>query len=502
MMPKNAVVDKIVELPHDINAEQATLGAALFSLTARDELIDYLTPDDFYEEAHKELFKAISDFKDYNSESTAIDRVTFGNFLRREGALEKCGGIAYIESLSESSPVPSNAMSYAKIVKENSLRRKVIMAADNARLHSLSPTDDIEDTIEEGVSTFTDLQTYGTSTDEFYNVSNIARQLQNKIEAMNDLGVNTGIKTGFQYLDNKIGGFKESQYVIVAARPSCGKTAFALSCISNILNMPMDIIKKDENGKYFKTQKDIKVGFFSLEMPCEDILKRIFSMRSLVPYSLIAQNKLGTNKDDKNRVDLFNAVKQFYSVSSRLFVYDSSNMSIQNIKAAARKLKRQEDVDILFIDYFSRIDAQASIKNTRMQGFEMWGYISRQLKSLSADLKIPIVCLAQLNREAEKTKPTLANLRDTGAIEQDADIVIMLHNPERNEENQESQDEMRPRRWQYNEPQFPGSVDVQKVTRIQTIISKHRNGETGSSELCLLGDFVRFVEPESITEVS
>lgn len=493
--------DRILELPYSLTAEQATLGAALFSSEARDQLLDVLSVDDFYEDRHKTLFKAIFEFKNDNTITSAIDKVTFGNYLRSKGVLEKCGGISYIESLSSSAPIPSNALGYAKIVKENSLRRKTIKEADIVKASALSETNNIENTIDDACSTFNDLQTYGTSTDEFVNVAPIIKQMSEEIQETKDIDVSPGIKTGFQFLDDRIGGLKESQYVIVAARPSCGKTSLALSLISNMLDRKLDYVEKDENGKYVKKSKDINIGFFSLEMPRADILRRMFAMRSFVPFSHIVQNKIGKDEPKKQDVEseemakLMSGIENFFDPSKRLYVYDSSAMSLSNIKAAARKLKRQADVDIFFIDYFSRINTDNL--GGRMESFEKWNIVSRELKSLAADLKVPIVVLSQLGREAETSKPTLADLRYTGALEQDADIVILLHNPERNE-NKVVDNNAQAVKYIYSDVDTP-RTDVKKVIYIDTIIAKHRNGEIGSTQLCLLCDYVRFVDPERVT---
>ena len=489
---KKKEINLIQQLPHSLDAERATLGAALFSSESRDLILDTLIEDDFYEEKHKYIFKALAEFK--NTKNTSIDAVVFEDHLRKMNLLEKCGGMDYIINLSSNAPVVSHALSYAEIVKENSLRRKGIKFAEDFASESIDVSKDIKNTISDGCNMLSDLSVYGTATDEFMRVSDIIIPISEEIEKQSQLGISPGIKMGFHDIDEKLSGIKKSQYVIIAARPSCGKTAFALSCMVNMLRSNIDQIVTI-NGERTKKSKPVRVGFFSLEMPREDIIKRIFSMISFVPHRKIAENKI-TEKEGEYATRLYNSIEAFYEQSKNFFIYDSNAMGITNIKAAARKLKKKEDVDIIFIDYFSRINTM-NLGNGKMQSWEQWSVVSRELKSLAFELEIPIVCLVQLNRDAEKARPTLANLRDTGAIEQDADVVILLHDSERAGDAKNTDDTNKTATFIGRSRDCDVKINYYK--NIDVVIAKNRNGAVGESKLCFLNEYIRFVDQDEVS---
>lgn len=478
----------IQQMPHSLEAERATLGAALFSSESRDLILDALTEDDFYEEKHKCIFRAIRDFKENNN--TSIDDVVFEGHLRKMKLLEACGGMQYIIDLEGSAPVSSNALSYAKIVKENSLRRKGVKFAEEFTTDVLDESKDVELTVDEGCGKLSDLSVYGTHTDDFVQVSEIVASINEEIVELSKLGALPGINTGFTAIDEKLSGIKKSQYVIIAARPSCGKTAFALSWMINMLRTNIDEIVI-EDGVRVKKSKPVKVGFFSLEMPKDDIIKRILSMISFIPHSLIANNKI-TDKESKLSEKLYDSVDANYDFFRNFFIYDSTAMGINNIKAAARKLKRNQDVDILFIDYFSRINV-SNVGGGKMQAWEQWSVVSRELKNLAFELGIPVVCLVQLNRDAEKAKPSLANLRDTGAIEQDADVVILLHDGERAGDNKS--ETTVPKKASYVGLKGPNEepIPLNFYKKIDAVVAKNRNGAIGECVLWFLNEYIRFV---------
>ena len=249
------------------------------------------------------------------------------------------------------------------------------------------------------------------------------------------------------------------------------------------------------NGVRTKKSKPVKVGFFSLEMPREDIIKRIFSMISFVPHRKIAENKI-TDNEGEYATRLFKSIDAFYEQSKNLFIYDSNAMGITNIKAAARKLKKKEDVDIIFIDYFSRINTM-NLGNGKMQSWEQWSVVSRELKSLAFELEIPVVCLVQLNRDAEKARPTLANLRDTGAIEQDADVVILLHDSERAGDAKNTDNANKTATFTGRSKD--SDVKINYYKNIEAVIAKNRNGAIGESQLCFLNEYIRFVDQDEVS---
>lgn len=484
--------------PYNEEAEGAVLGSALYYQDSRDEMLTSLEANDFYVEKNKVLYDIIKQYTEQKGVNADIDAVSFESFARSLGALDKCGGMKTVAAYINNSPIPENIPNYISIIKDLSIRRSTIKLSSNMGEKAADETRDIGETIDTATSELNELSIYGSPKSDFVRVSEIISGIHDDILDLSIAGVQSGIMTGFDELDKKTGGFKPGQYIVVAARPSCGKTAFALSCMSYMLDNQVETLysdkRKDENGKFLKNTHPTKVAFFSLEMPKEDIVKRLFSMRSLVPYKLIADNKLS----DPNGVEetkLFNALDRLIGVSSNLFISDPNTISMSDLKRLARKIKRNEDIDIIFIDYLSRINKRGM--NQRMEDWEVWSEFSRELKDLARELNIPIVCLAQLNREAEGSSPTLANIRGTGALEQDADIVIMLHDPDRTKEG-------------INGDQMPGynlyvsDGDVQgqitKKNTISVILAKQRNGETGSSEIVLASDYVRFVNQEQIVQ--
>lgn len=484
--------------PYNEEAESAVLGSALYYQDSRDEMLTSLEANDFYIERNKVLYNVIRQYTEQKGLNTDIDAVSFESFAKSLGSLEKFGGMSTFASYVNNSPIPENIPSYIEIIKDLSIRRSAIRLSANLTEQASDETKGISETIDAATSELNDLSVYGAPKSDFVRVSDIVLDIHQNILELSEAGIQSGIMTGFEQLDAKTGGFKPGQYIVVAARPSCGKTAFALSCMSYMLDNQVETLyddkRRDADGKYMKNSHPTRVAFFSLEMPKEDIVKRLFSMRSLVPYKLIADNKLA-QPDGVQENQLFRAVDRIRNVSTNFFISDPNTISMSDLKRLSRKIKRNEDVDIIFIDYLSRINKRGM--NTRMEDWEVWSEFSRELKDLARDLNIPIVCLAQLNREAEGSSPTLANIRGTGALEQDADIVIMLHDPDRTKEGING-DQMPNYDIYVSDGDMRGKLT--KKNTISVILAKQRNGETGSSEIVLASDYVRFVNQEQIIQ--
>lgn len=484
--------------PYSEEAETSLLGTALMYADARDEMLTSLSADDFYIEKHRQMYNVIKGYVEKYGVNSNIDSVTFESFAKSTGLLEKCGGMStFTDYIDDHSLTAKNASKAIEIVKEMSLRRQTIRLSQSINEKAKDETQEINVTIDDATGSFNELSLFGYHNTDFVKVSDIIQKIHADILDMSKAGVESGIKTGFEELDKKTGGFKKGQYIVVAARPSCGKTAFALSCMSYMLDNKVEALyddkRTDGDGNFLKDIHDTKVAFFSLEMPKEDIVKRLFSMRSFVSYNLIANNKL-SDPEGAEENKLFHAVDRLSKVASNFFISDPESISMPDLRRLARKVKRNEKVDIIFIDYLSRINKRGM--NPRMEDWEVWSEFSRELKDLARELNIPIVCLAQLNREAEGSSPTLANIRGTGALEQDADIVIMLHDPDRTKDGING-DQMPDYKLYVGDGDARGVVT--KKNTISVILAKQRNGETGQSNLVLASDYVRFVNEDQIT---
>jgi replicative DNA helicase len=447
-------------LPHDDAAEKSVLGAVLLNSEAFQEVSDILTPSDFYHLPHQELFQAISQYKSDVSHET-LDTVVLFNYLREQNLLEKCGGAAYIASLTNDISTSAQAKLYAEIVKKNALRRSVINACSQCQQAAMEPASDIYQTIddfEQKMNTLSNQTGAQAETEISVFMTQAFKQLRDKIA---HVYVSDTVPSGFEKLDAMMdGGFHPTDYIIVAARPSIGKTAFALSMIRNMV--------------VGSTQ--FSVAFFSLEMSGIQISQRLLSAESKVPLKRIRQGRFVGSDDALQRI----VTASTKLSDSKLYIYDTPNMKLTEIRSAARKLKRERNIQAMFIDYIGLIDSGLDSTTPR---FEQVAYVSRNLKALARELQIPVIVLCQVNREAEDNvkEPQLNNLRDSGAIEQDADIVMFIHRNRRIDTQKCKLDEN-------GKP----TIQIGKV-----IVAKQRNGETGPFPVAFKYDCGSFENTES-----
>ena len=428
-------------------AERAVLGAVLLDgQEVFEKLENKLKPESFFKVSHQVLFAAL---REMNENKVTIDQLTVTETLRQKGILEQCGGVGYVTELPQAVPTIANVEYYRDLILDCAVRRDLIRFGHEAikESHDISrPVKSVVEDLDRQFSRFT----VGDETNGILTVSNILNDLVDDIEKkMGSLQLYDGVESGFSALDELTTGFKEEEMIVVGARPSIGKTAFALSMAINMA-----------------VHKDVPVGFFSLEMSAADIMRRLLSCESRVPMDRIKRpQKL--QEDDLQRIYQTAVVihkKPFY-------ICAEANMNLLDIKATARMMRRKFAAQVIFIDYIGLIALENAGARPR---HEVVSEISRSLKALARELKIPLVILAQLNRESEKgddKEPLLSNVRDSGSIEQDADVVMLLHRPRVTKQNEEEKS-----------PSFPTKV----------IVAKNRNGATDTVTLNFVPRFVRF----------
>jgi replicative DNA helicase len=427
-------------LPNDEAAEKAILGAILLDNSIISELSTILQPIDFYKHGHQELFQTMLDYSNESS-SNRIDIITLVDCLNKKNTLDICGGLPYISSLTNDAPSSTTALIYAHMIKKLSMRRRLVTVATSLKDDAFDLTQDIATTIDKGESSLSSLASQGNVAGEYYSATKLLIETINKIEKRTSEDGFTGYSTGFNDLDKRLsGGFKEQDYVIIGARPSIGKTAFALTIAINMLIM-----------------HSYRVGFLSLEMKATDLLERALTGISRVDFSHI-RNGLLTESELSLIFDACdNLAKQ------KFFIQDTPNMQLNDIRSQARKMKREDDIQILFVDYIGLIQNT----DNSVPRHEQIANISRTLKQLTRELNIPIVVLSQVGRQTDGQLPRLSDLRESGSIEQDADIVILLHR---------------------------NNAEDAPIQKTEVLVAKNRNGETGKIELGFHRNIVRFEE--------
>ncbi len=427
--------------PQNLEAEKSVLGAILIDEDAMFKIADTLAPDNFYDRRHQVIFETMLYLY---SHQQAIDVLTLSSKLKADKKIKESGDMQYLTEIVESVPTSAHVEEYSKIIVEQSQRRRLISLA--AKVDELAYKEDRElplvlDDVEKSLMGITQ----GTARNDFVPISSLLEESFKRAEELNkDPGKISGIATGFTYLDNILGGLHKSDLIILAARPSVGKTAFALDLARHAAVI---------EGK--------SVGVFSLEMSDTQLMDRILSMQVGVG---LWDLRMGHITDD-----VFERLSDAMGVlaEAKLYIDDTPGISILEMRAKARKLKLEKSLDLLIIDYLQLITGQN--RESRVQEVSE---ISRFLKLLARELDVPVVALSQLSRAVEQRggsgTPQLSDLRDSGSIEQDADIVMFL--------SKVSGDE--------------GEVSDNR----RLSISKHRNGPTGEVELFFVKEQARFRE--------
>ena len=435
--------------PHDDELEQAALGSLLADNEAVSAAIQFhLTFNDFYSRANSRIFEAIMSL---DSKGLRPDIQTVVQELKLMGKLDEAGGASYVSSLTTVIPSSANFEYYAQMVKNYSIKRSLLSVASeigaNVYDESMEAAGILEE-VQKEIFKLSDERLVFTSR----KISEVLKEsimiLDKVMKSKNPI---TGISMGFEKLDQLTSGFQREEFIVIGARPSIGKTALALNMASNIA-----------------FHQKIPVAFFSLEMSSIALVQRIISSEAEVNAQNLRTGFLSSG-DYKKIIDVMALLYE-----GPFYIVDMPNMNLANLRTQARKLRSQQQVEIIFIDYLGLITYE---EKTKLARFDQVSIISRAMKSLARELHIPIVVLCQLNRDAQWEMPTLANLRDSGSIEQDADLVLFL-NREQPKKNKKGKEEEKP-------------VYSDKIPT-DLIVAKQRNGPTGIVKLEMMAKYAKF----------
>ncbi|HCI29685.1 MAG TPA: replicative DNA helicase [Fervidobacterium sp.] len=437
-------------IPANLEAEQALIGSILIEPERLDEIVSIVSSVDFYDTKHRYIFSV---FEQLHDENLPIDIISVCDKLRDQGLLEKVGGELYVAQLADSVPTSAHAEMYAHIVRDKAILRELISAGSQIveTAYSDSNVDEILDQAERIIFRIAESK----ATKSYIDIRNALTDVFEHLEELRDKhakglsGFVTGIPTGFKKLDEMTSGFHKSDLIIVAARPSVGKTAFALNLAKNMA-----------------TTGESSVGIFSLEMSREQLVQRLLCMESLVDLQKVRRGWLSDEEWKRLMRGASNLMK------ANIVVDDESNLEPRVLRAKARRMKKEYDVDAVFVDYLQLMSMDSRRDNRQQEISE----ISRSLKLLARELDISIIALSQLSRAVEQRdnkRPRLSDLRESGAIEQDADLVIFLYRDE------------------YYRKQ---NIDLPHETEV--IIGKQRNGPIGTVTLMFNPSFTNFFESD------
>jgi replicative DNA helicase len=429
-------------LPHDDQLERAIIGAIIIEPSVADTVLNILKPEDFYNEKNKVLYETVIEIL---SEGIALDPLTLKAYLEKKGKLEYIGGEIYLSLVLSDAAPPKTVEHIAHTLKEKAITRGLITVAKDILLKAkqIKNIDELIDYAESSIFRLSEEKTIS----EYFHIGEV---LQKTLEIINELSkkdsIVTGLPSGFYELDRLTTGFHKGDLVIVAARPAMGKTSFALSIIHHI-----------------SVVENIPSAFFSLEMSKEQIAMRLLCNEARIPLRKVRSGFL-----TKEEIELITE-KVLEMQNAPIYIDDTASLSILDLRAKARKLKREKDIQLIVIDYLQLMRSSRRVENRQQEVAE----ISRGLKGLAKDLDIPVIALAQLSRQTEMRsdkKPQLADLRESGSIEQDADMVMFIHRPEYYKKNPT--------------PEEKGIAEI--------IIAKQRNGPTGTIKLAFIKEITKF----------
>jgi replicative DNA helicase len=434
--------------PHNIEAEQSVLGSLLIDRDAIIRVASYVRPDDFYFSANSTVYRAILDL--YNRREPT-DFVTLSDELERQGVLEEVGGIGYLSSLLNSVPTAVHVEYYGKIVERESTRRRLIDAG--AQIVGIGYQNDVdaEDALDAAERTLFDVS-QKRQTKDFQSISDVLDRFFDQLDYLQQhRGEVVGVPSGFSDLDQLTGGLQRSDLIIVAARPSMGKSAFSLGLAYGAA-----------------VQHAKSVGIFSLEMSAEQLVQRLLSTETGVDSQRL---RLGMIDDGE-----WDRISRAFGrlAEANIFIDDSANASIMDVRSKARRLQAEHGLDLVIVDYLQLMSGRRS--DNRVQEVSE---ITRGLKGLARELNLPVIALSQLSRAVETRadhKPMLSDLRESGSIEQDADIVLFIYRDEKYDESTEKK----------------GIAEI--------IVAKHRNGPVGTINLRFFERTARFADLELYRE--
>ena len=432
-------------MPNSREAEEAVIGSMMMDRDAIITASGLLQKEDFYYSQYGILFESMTELC---NEGREVDLVTLQNRLREKNVPPEISSLDYVRELYDAAPVSANIKNYAKIVSDKSLLRRLIRTSEQIVNECYAQTESLDVILERTEKNiFHLLQNH--SADDYVPISRIVMDALDRIEAASRMSGNvTGIPTGFNSLDYKLSGLQPSDLILIAARPSMGKTAFVLNI-----------------AQYVALKKQIPTVIFSLEMSKEQLMNRLFAMQS----PLDAQKLRSGNLADSEWYKLMEASTQI--ANSPLIIDDTPGISVTELRSKCRKYKLEHDLQLIIVDYLQLMSGSSAKNDSRQQEISE---ISRSLKQIARELNVPLVALSQLSRAVEQRpehRPMLSDLRESGAIEQDADVVMFIYRDD-----------------YYNK-------DTEKKGIAEISIAKQRNGPIGTVELAWLPEFTRFEDP-------
>ena len=427
-------------LPQSIEAEQSVLGAMIIDKNAITKVMEKLRDEDFYRDGHKVIFKAISDM---SKDDMAVDLLTLLEYLKSTDQLERAGGVTYITEVSSSVPTTANLSSYIKIVEEKSILRKLIKASTAIIEDSYNKQSEVSGVLDLAEKKIFDIAEKKSSND-FEPLSDVLERGFLEIERLfNNRGEITGVGSGFTDLDSKTSGFQKGDMVLIAARPSMGKTTFALNI-----------------AEHAALREGKSVVIFSLEMSKEQLAYKLLCSEANVDLLKLRTGTL----DDKDWENIARATGPLSK--AKIYIDDTAGVSVMEMRSKCRRLKMEYGIDLILIDYLQLMSGSSS-ENRQQEVSE----ISRSIKALAKEMECPVIALSQLSRAPEQRadhRPMLSDLRESGSIEQDADLVMFL----------------------YRDEYYNKETDEKNVA--ECIVAKQRNGPVGTVKLAFLGQLSKF----------
>jgi replicative DNA helicase len=433
--------------PHSPEAEKTVLGGILVNDRNLNVVLSIISPQDFYKEANQKILEKIIALVD---KGIPVDLLSLSEELQRAGALEDVGGAAYLSSLMDGVPKSLNIEYHAQIIKEKSLLRRLILSSAKIISSSYEQKEDADQLLDEAQAAIIEVAEQRIKPG-FVKVGTLTEPALEMIRALHDRKeAVTGIPTGFRDLDNLTSGFHNSEFIVIAARPSMGKTALGLNI-----------------SHYVGAKTDFSVGFFSMEMAKEQIVIRLLCGEAQLDIKKVRTGFIGDREFERLKLSA-EALSR-----AKIFLDESPALTVMEMKAKARRLKMEQSLDLLFVDYIQLMRAGGRFENRTQE----ISYISRSLKELSKELQIPVVGISQLSRAPEKGRrepiPQLSDLRESGAIEQDADVDIFIY------------------RAELYRPQDESLRGIAEIN-----VAKQRNGPTGRIGLAFIREYARFADME------